>query len=185
MKIWIKDVPLANIDDVYLTLEGKDRLLKAIWAMCDSVQPVEKTPGATYDFWVDLAMPIQAVGCGAGALNFTVITDDGINVYKSINSTNVGQFREGVSYLIPFSAGVVVPMFPPIPGATIPTLAGTRTETLNATHFFYQALGTHNPINAVNVDVYTFEVIPSAFNQKQRKAAENASARSRMLNQSI
>lgn len=158
MKIYITAVPTANIDDVYLTLEGKNRDLKAIAAICDRIQFIEETAGATYGIFIDIAMAVQGVGSAAGALTFTTLADDGKYVYNSIADTTISMFQKGKQYLIPISAKAVVRMTPTIPSSTIPTLAGTKESVWCSTHYHFMCLEDVSPLGATSVSVYTFQI---------------------------
>lgn len=160
MKIYITAIPAANLDDIYLTVEGKDRLLKVIAPLCepDSIQFIEETAGATYGCFLDLAMAIQGVGSAAGALTFTTLTDDGNYLYNSISPTDISQFKKGNNYLLPISAKAVTRMTPNIVTSSVPTLAGTTAAVWSATHYHFYATEDFNPLGATSVSVYTFNI---------------------------
>jgi len=161
MKVVIKAIATANLDDIQIKLESVWWDVKDVMPLFANMQILENSAGAgNWDFYIDIPMNVQGAQTGAGAaLQMTVITDDGIVVFRKLVGNSVGQFEGGADYLILNTVLAPTRIIPRVPVTVAAVQLGTDCPVYSSRRYWYCASKTENALNggASGTDVITFQ----------------------------
>lgn len=171
MKI-VFTIPKAQIDNAAITMENQNLSLKALFGIANNISYAYDNILLATATNVIISVSIDKTVQGAGylaagvvtgaitaAVTFTVLENDGNEVWDNFQVVTLTKIQKGITHLIPVGSTGAVPMVPgvlAVPIGNVPSLqidpaAAAQSSTIAATAYRYDAPMDMDILNATNI----------------------------------